>query len=105
MLADFSNNLLDWPLQRFASPRGRHDTEIATMDAAARRFKDVVGQVTPARKQFAPGERTVRQIEAGLLIVAWLERARGKIANQRGPGIFRVTDHDRVRVGRSVVRN
>ena len=56
MLADVCHHIGHRLLVWLASPSGRHDTEIAIMNASARSFKDVVRQITIARQQFAPRE-------------------------------------------------
>src|SRR5688572_11075610 len=102
MLLNVIDNLFDWFLIRLATPGCWNDAEITTMNAAACRLENVIGQVAMRREQFAASERAVRQIETGRLIVALLKLAIGKIAQQLWPGIFSVTGHDCIRVPRCV---
>src|SRR5208337_1459922 len=68
--ADILNYVVDRLLVRLASPRSRHNAEIAVVNAAARGLEDVVGQVSAAWQEVAARERTVGKIQVRSLIVS-----------------------------------
>ena len=98
---DFANRLLE----RLPSPRRRHHAEIAAMHAAAGRLEDIAREKVPRRQQFTARKRTPANVETGCLLVSLPHFTRREVAQQLRPGVFRVADHDSVRVRLCVLGN
>src|SRR5687768_14652004 len=96
MLPDVGGHFGHWLLERLASPSRGYDAEVAAMHAAARRLENVAREEMPARKQISTRKRTSADLQPGRLIVARLEFARRKFAQQLRPGVFGVTNDNRI---------
>ena len=73
------------------------------MRAAARRFENVCSRIATGGHQVTPRPGSSGQAQIGRLVIARLEVAADKVAQQFRPGIFGITDNDRIRMRLGVV--
>ena len=97
------DNFIDRLLVRLAAPGKRHNAEIATMRAAARRFEYVRSRIASGGHQVAPRPRSSGERQVGRLVIAGPQVAGNEVAQQFWPGIFGIADNDRIGVRLRVV--
>jgi hypothetical protein len=99
-LPDVVDHPSDGFLILLSSPCRRSDAKLAVMHARAGGLEDGLGQELARVEQLPAGIRHVGPVEREIrrLVVGRLQRAARKIAQQRRPTVFGVTDADGVRV-------